>query len=65
MTFAMQGNAEKAWELLAILGPINHGSQPEEIERYKVEPYVMAADIYGVASHTMHGEFVNQAEIGD
>ena len=31
-----------------MLNPVNHGSEPEQIERYKVEPYVMCADIYAV-----------------
>ena len=38
-----------------MLNPINHGSQPAEIERYKVEPYVMCADIYGAPPHTGRG----------
>jgi cyclic beta-1,2-glucan synthetase len=53
--FAMMGEKERAWELYAMLNPINRGSQPEEIEHYKVEPYVMSADIYGAAPHTGRG----------
>ena len=53
--FAMQGDAEMAWELYAMLNPINRGSKPEEIEHYKIEPYVMSADIYGAAPHTGRG----------
>jgi len=53
--FAMQGDTDKAWELFAMLNPINRGSQADEIERYKVEPYVMSADIYGAAPHTGRG----------
>ncbi|NOX43000.1 MAG: cyclic beta 1-2 glucan synthetase [Gammaproteobacteria bacterium] len=53
--FAMLGDKERAWELFAMLNPINHGSQPEDIERYKVEPYVMCADIYGAPPHTSRG----------
>lgn len=55
MAFAMMGDRERAWELFAILNPVNHGSQPEEIERYKVEPYIMCADIYGAPPHTGRG----------
>jgi cellobiose phosphorylase len=55
MAFAMMGDHERAWELFAMLNPINHGSQPKEIERYKVEPYVMCADIYAAAPHTGRG----------
>jgi cyclic beta-1,2-glucan synthetase len=55
MAFAMMGDREKAWDLFAMLNPINHGSRAEDIERYKVEPYVMCADIYGAAPHTSRG----------
>ena len=55
MAFAMQGDTERAWELFAMLNPVNHGSTPESIEHYKVEPYVMCADIYGVAPHAGRG----------
>jgi cyclic beta-1,2-glucan synthetase len=55
MAFAMMGDKERAWELFAMLNPINHGSQAEESERYKVEPYVMCADIYAAAPHTGRG----------
>ena len=55
MAFAMLGDRERAWELFAMLNPVNHGSRPDEIERYKVEPYVMCADIYAVPPHTGRG----------
>ncbi|KVW97102.1 NdvB [Thiobacillus denitrificans] len=55
MAFAMMGDTERAWEFFAMLNPIHHGSTPEAIERYKVEPYVMCADIYGVSPHTGRG----------
>ncbi|MHB1053232.1 MAG: GH36-type glycosyl hydrolase domain-containing protein [Thiobacillus sp.] len=55
MAFAMMGDRERAWELFGMLNPIHHGSQPSEIERYKVEPYVMCADIYAVSPHTGRG----------
>jgi cyclic beta-1,2-glucan synthetase len=55
MAFAMQGEVARAWELFAMLNPINHGNTPDKIERYKVEPYVMCADIYGAAPHTGRG----------
>jgi len=53
--FAMMGDRERAWELFAMLNPVNHGSTPAEIERYKVEPYVMCADIYGAPPHIGRG----------
>ncbi len=55
MAFAMQGDRERAWELFAMLNPIHHGSTPEAIALYKVEPYVMCADIYGASPHTGRG----------
>lgn len=53
--FAMLGDRERAWELFGMLNPIHHGSQLDEIERYKVEPYVMCADVYGAPPHTGRG----------
>jgi len=55
MAFAMMGDNTRAWELFAMINPVNHGSTPEGIKRYKVEPYVMSADIYGAAPHTGRG----------
>lgn len=55
MAFAMMGDTERAWECFALLNPVHHGSTPEAIERYKVEPYVMCADIYGATPHTGRG----------
>jgi cyclic beta-1,2-glucan synthetase len=55
MAFAMMGDRERAWELFSMINPVNHGSTPEEMERYKVEPYVMCADIYGAPPHTSRG----------
>ena len=53
--FAMLGDRECAWELFAMLNPINHARQPQQMERYKVEPYVMCADIYATSPHTGRG----------
>uniref|UniRef100_Q07KF2 Glycosyltransferase 36 n=1 Tax=Rhodopseudomonas palustris (strain BisA53) TaxID=316055 RepID=Q07KF2_RHOP5 len=49
------GQGEQAVDLFSLLNPINHGRTPEEIERYKVEPYVVAADVYSVAPHVGRG----------
>ncbi|ROM89664.1 glycosyl transferase [Pseudomonas brassicacearum] len=46
---------DKAVELFALLNPINHARTPEQVERYKVEPYVIAADVYSVAPHIGRG----------
>jgi len=55
MAFALMGEHDRAWELFSLLNPIHHGSTPEQIATYKVEPYVVAADVYGVAPHTGRG----------
>lgn len=55
MAFAMMGDTERAWELFAMLNPVNHSSKPEQLARYKVEPYVMSADIYAASPHTGRG----------
>jgi cyclic beta-1,2-glucan synthetase len=49
------GEGDKAVELFALLNPINHARTPEQVERYKVEPYVIAADVYSVAPHIGRG----------
>jgi cellobiose phosphorylase len=55
MAFALMGDTERAWELFGLLNPINHSSTPRQIATYKVEPYVIAADIYAVAPHVGRG----------
>jgi cellobiose phosphorylase len=55
MAFALMGDTDRAWELFALLNPLHHGATPDEIATYKVEPYVMAADVYAVAPHTGRG----------
>lgn len=55
MAYALMGETERAWELFALLNPINHGATPAQIATYKVEPYVVAADIYAVTPHTGRG----------
>jgi cyclic beta-1,2-glucan synthetase len=55
LAFAKLGAGEKAVELFAMLNPINHARTPEEAQRYKVEPYVVAADVYSVSPHAGRG----------
>ncbi len=55
MAFAMMGDNERAWELYAMLNPVNHANTRTAMQRYKVEPYVMSADIYGAQPHTGRG----------
>ena len=55
MAFASLGDRQRAWELLAMINPVNHARSPEETATYKVEPYVVAADVYAVSPHTGRG----------
>jgi cellobiose phosphorylase len=55
MAFALLGENERAWELFALLNPVHHSATPQQIATYKVEPYVVAADVYAVAPHTGRG----------
>lgn len=55
MAFAMLGDRNRAWELLGLINPVNHGRTRDEIEIYQVEPYVVAADVYAVSPHTGRG----------
>jgi len=55
MAFAALGDRKRTWELLDMMNPIRHGSNEKEISIYKVEPYVIAADVYGVAPHQGRG----------
>ena len=55
MAFAALGDNRRAWEMLAIINPVNHGATPESVGTYKVEPYVIAADVYAVSPHTGRG----------
>ncbi len=55
LALAKLGETEKAASLFALLNPINHARTFEEVERYKVEPYVVAADVYSVPPHVGRG----------
>lgn len=55
MAFAALGDAERAWELLAMLNPIAHGDRTDAVGTYKVEPYVVAGDVYAFAPHAGRG----------
>lgn len=55
MAYALMGSGDKAWELYNMLVPINHTNTAMEVSRYKVEPYVMAADVYAVQPHVGRG----------
>ncbi len=55
MAFAMQGDGDRAGELLSMLNPIRHSDSPAGVHRYKVEPYVACADVYSVPPHVGRG----------
>jgi cellobiose phosphorylase len=55
MAFAALGDGKRAWELLTMINPANHACSPAAIAAYKVEPYVVAADVYAVAPHIGRG----------
>ncbi|MGN8119528.1 GH36-type glycosyl hydrolase domain-containing protein [Labrys sp. 22185] len=55
MAFAKQGDGTAAADLFSLLNPINHAQTPDAVERYKVEPYVIAADVYSVPPHLGRG----------
>jgi cyclic beta-1,2-glucan synthetase len=55
MAFARLGDNRRAWEFFTMINPVNHARSSEETAVYKVEPYVVAADVYAVAPHTGRG----------
>ena len=55
MAFARQGDGDKAVSLLRMLNPVEHARTAQDYERYKVEPYVMAGDVYASKDHVGRG----------
>ncbi|MBZ5627483.1 MAG: cyclic beta 1-2 glucan synthetase, partial [Acidobacteriia bacterium] len=55
MAFAALGDNRRAWELFDIINPVKHAKSPEAIGTYKVEPYVIAADVYALSPHIGRG----------
>jgi len=55
MAFAALGERDLAWEVARMLNPVNHARTPEAVATYKVEPYVITADIYARAPHAGRG----------
>jgi cellobiose phosphorylase len=55
LAYLMQGDGDEAFDLLGMLSPIAHASDRAAAERYKVEPYALAADVYTVAPHVGRG----------
>jgi cyclic beta-1,2-glucan synthetase len=55
MAFANLGDSARAWDLLALINPVHHALNAQRVAVYKAEPYVVAADVYGVAPHVGRG----------
>ena len=55
MAFALRGDHDRAWELFNLLNPVRHGGDAAHLAVYKVEPYVIAADVYAVSPHSGRG----------
>jgi cellobiose phosphorylase len=55
MAFAALGDNRSAWDLYALINPVNHGRNEGMTATYVVEPYVVAADVYAVSPHVGRG----------
>ena len=55
LAFARRGDGNKAVELLRLLNPVEHARTPADVARYKVEPYVVAADVYALEGQVGRG----------
>ena len=53
--FAALGDGNQAGALFSMLNPITHADSRDKLDRYKVEPYVVCADLYSVAPHVGRG----------
>jgi cellobiose phosphorylase len=53
--FAESGQNDRAHELFDLINPVHHSDTPEKVERFRVEPYVIAADVYSTAPHNGRG----------
>jgi cyclic beta-1,2-glucan synthetase len=55
IALAALGEGDKAGALFSMLNPVNRTGTRADVQRYKVEPYVAAADVYSVAPHAGRG----------
>jgi cellobiose phosphorylase len=55
MAFAELGDSARAWELLRMINPVSHSTDATQMDVYKVEPYVVSADVYAVDPHVGRG----------
>ena len=55
LAYALLGDGDRATELFSLINPVNHSSTRAAIHRYKVEPYVVCADVYSAPAHIGRG----------
>ncbi|HEX5354300.1 MAG TPA: cyclic beta 1-2 glucan synthetase, partial [Rhodanobacteraceae bacterium] len=55
MALARRGRAEEAWRIAHMLNPLHHTGDDDALRRYRVEPYVIAADVYAAEGHVGRG----------
>jgi len=55
MAFAALGEGARAWQVFDLINPLRHGRSADLVTVYKIEPYVVAADVYSAAPHTGRG----------
>src|SRR3982751_5404733 len=54
---ALQGNGDRAFELYQMINPLTHARTPEQVKVSKVEPYVVAADVYAADGQLGRGRW--------
>jgi cyclic beta-1,2-glucan synthetase len=55
LAFAAMGDGDSAHHIFDLLNPIRHSASPAQTQRFRVEPYVIAADVASVSPHTGRG----------
>ncbi|MGH8234478.1 MAG: GH36-type glycosyl hydrolase domain-containing protein [Rhodanobacteraceae bacterium] len=55
MALAKLGRTEDAWRIARMLNPIHHSDTADAAQRYRIEPYVLAADVYAAPAHIGRG----------
>ena len=55
LAYAALGRDDKAGALFSLINPVNHALTTEQAQTYRVEPYVVAADVYSVEPHVGRG----------
>src|SRR5262249_9625866 len=55
MAYALMGDTTRAWECFELINPLNHSNSESHAATYKVEPYVIAADVYSLTGQEGRG----------